>query len=81
MGVFSIRTCVVCRKRENPNSLLRVLCVDGNLIPDPGKKLQGRGASIHRECILTGIERKVFRHAFKRSENPSADQLKKYLEG
>ena len=48
-----VRTCVGCRKRAPVNDLLRVVVRTGVLVPDPRRRLPGRGASVHPtpECL------------------------------
>ncbi len=60
-----IRSCIQCRKRENPLMLLRVVCSEGILIPDPRRTAPGRGAWVHRECARIAIERGTFRRAYR----------------
>ncbi|MFC7616866.1 DUF448 domain-containing protein [Actinokineospora soli] len=38
-----VRTCVGCRARAADVELLRVVVVDGELIPDPRRRMPGRG--------------------------------------
>ncbi|MPZ25645.1 MAG: DUF448 domain-containing protein, partial [Micromonosporaceae bacterium] len=54
--VASVRTCVGCRGRAPVSELLRVVAVtdetapaDGRarLVPDPARRLPGRGAHLH----------------------------------
>ena len=59
--------------------LLRVVCVDGKLLPDPGRRAPGRGAWVHRECALTAIERGAFRRAFRHEGTYDGSELLHYI--
>ena len=45
--------CVGCRARADASSLIRVVAVDGRVIPDPPRLLPGRGAHLHptMQCL------------------------------
>jgi predicted RNA-binding protein YlxR (DUF448 family) len=64
----TLRSCINCRKRENPMALLRVVCVDGRILPDPDRRAPGRGAWVHLECAVRAVERGAFRWAFRRND-------------
>ena len=38
------RSCLVCRRRSDKPSLIRVAVVDGTVVLDPSAQLSGRGA-------------------------------------
>ena len=78
-GIKPIRTCIVCRKSQEPSQLLRVNCLDGVITPTQGRKSQGRGAWLHIQCGYVAIERKAFKWAFKLDEMPDVTQFKKFL--
>ncbi|TKV60969.1 YlxR family protein [Nakamurella flava] len=60
-----MRTCVGCRRREPAEVLLRIVAAAGSLIPDPRRRLPGRGAWLHPDIgCLDAAER---RRAFPRS--------------
>ena len=59
-----VRSCISCRKRENPSVLLRVVCHDGSILPDPSHRAPGRGAWVHPQCATVAIERRAFSRAF-----------------
>ena len=69
------RTCVGCRVRASTTDLLRVVAaeVDGiwSVVPDPRRRLPGRGASIHPvpECLALAERRRAFPRAL-RHEGP-----------
>jgi predicted RNA-binding protein YlxR (DUF448 family) len=79
VSIKSIRTCIVCRKSQDPSQLLRVNCVDGVITPVKGRKSQGRGAWLHIQCGCAAIDRKAFKWAFKLDEMPDVTQFKKFL--
>ena len=47
------RTCVGCRERAAVSDLIRVVAVAGACVPDPERRLPGRGAHLHPdpECL------------------------------
>ena len=74
-----LRSCIDCRKRENPTGLLRVVCVEGRVLPDPHRSLPGRGAWVHRTCAVRAVERGGFRWAFRREEHVDGSELLTYI--
>lgn len=62
-----VRTCVGCRKRAPVTDLLRVVVRDGALVPDPRRRLPGRGASVHPtpECLRAAERRRAFPRALR----------------
>ena len=62
-----VRTCVGCRTRAVADDLLRVVAVDGALIPDPRRRLPGRGAWLHPvpECLSRAERRSAFPRALR----------------
>jgi predicted RNA-binding protein YlxR (DUF448 family) len=62
-----VRTCVGCRKRAPVTDLLRVVARDGALVPDPRRRLPGRGASLHPtpECLHAAERRRAFPRALR----------------
>ncbi|MDQ3153586.1 MAG: YlxR family protein [Actinomycetota bacterium] len=59
--------CVGCRTREAASGLLRVVVVEGTVVPDPRRRLPGRGAWLHRdpECLRTAERRRAFPRALR----------------
>ncbi|SNS07310.1 Predicted RNA-binding protein YlxR, DUF448 family [Geodermatophilus pulveris] len=62
-----VRTCVGCRERAPVTDLLRVVARDGVLVPDPRRRLPGRGASLHPtpECLHAAERRRAFPRALR----------------
>ena len=79
------RTCIACRKKyswdeqASSDTLVRVVRQDLVLIPDLDRKLPGRGAWVHRECVTAAIERKSFKAAFKSAENFDHSHLQQFI--
>ena len=79
------RTCIACRKKYSwdglalPDTLVRIVRQGLVLTPDPDRKLPGRGAWVHRECVTQAIERKSFKAAFKTAENFDHSQLQQFI--
>jgi predicted RNA-binding protein YlxR (DUF448 family) len=76
-----VRSCISCRKRANPSALIRVVLVDGKIIPDIKGGAAGRGAWLHKGCAEVAIARNAFRFAFKQDEAVDVSELLKFLEG
>ena len=62
-----VRTCVGCRQRAPAADLLRVVARDGSVLPDPGRRLPGRGAHLHpdRACLDLAERRRAFPRALR----------------
>ncbi|MFS0868013.1 YlxR family protein [Microbacterium sp. 179-B 1A2 NHS] len=62
-----VRTCVGCRARAPRSSMLRVVAVDGALVPDEDAVLPGRGAWVHDtdSCVTTALRRRAFGRALR----------------
>ena len=76
-----VRSCISCRKRANPSALIRVVLVDGKVIPDAKGGAAGRGAWLHKKCAEVAIARNAFRFAFKQDAAVDVSELLKFLEG
>ena len=76
-----VRSCIGCRKRGNPSALIRVVLVDGKVIPDLKGGAAGRGAWLHKGCAEVAIARNAFRFAFKQDQAVDLSELLKFLEG
>ena len=79
-----VRSCISCRKRANPSALIRVVLVDGKVIPDLKGGAAGRGAWLHKKCAEVAIARNAFVFAFKRNkaqtETVDVSELLKFLQ-
>lgn len=75
-----VRSCISCRKRANPSALIRVVLVDGKVIPDLKGGASGRGAWLHKKCAEVAIARNAFRFAFKQEVAVDVSELLKFLE-
>ena len=75
-----VRSCISCRKRENPSALIRVVLVDGKVIPDFKGGAAGRGAWLHKKCAEVATARNAFRFAFKQEEAVDVSELLKFLQ-
>ena len=76
-----VRSCISCRRRANPSALIRVVLVDGKVIPDLKGGASGRGAWLHKKCAEVAIARNAFRFAFKQDAAVDVSELLKFLEG
>ncbi|MBA3295000.1 MAG: YlxR family protein [Geodermatophilaceae bacterium] len=79
--VVPVRTCVGCRQRCSISELLRVVAVDGQVLPDPQRRYAGRGASLHPRsvCLARAERRGAFRRALRVSGDLSTKALGSYL--
>ena len=83
-GKFPVRSCINCRKKDQPAALIRVVLIDGRVIPDIKGGAPGRGAWLHKKCAEVAIARNAFRFAFKvdkaHDEAIDVSELRKFLE-
>jgi hypothetical protein len=75
-----VRSCISCRKRANPSALIRVVLVDGKVIPDLKGGAAGRGAWLHKKCAEVAIARNAFRFAFRQEDAVDVSELLKFLQ-
>ncbi|HEY7814810.1 MAG TPA: YlxR family protein [Nakamurella sp.] len=77
-----MRTCIGCRRRQRATDLLRVVAVDGVLIPDPRHRLPGRGAWLHPDpgCLDTAERRRAFGRALRVSEHLDTSKVRQLLD-
>ncbi|WP_213931366.1 YlxR family protein [Rhodococcus sp. B50] len=78
----AVRTCVGCRQRRLTAELLRVVARDTEpsgfaVIPDPRRRLPGRGAWLHPtpECLGLAVRRRAFGRALRVTGNPDTTAL------
>ena len=79
-STLPVRSCISCRKRANPSALIRVVLVDGKVIPDLKGGAAGRGAWLHKKCAEVAIARNAFRFAFKQDDAVDVSELLKFLQ-
>nr|WP_279536044.1 YlxR family protein [Blastococcus xanthinilyticus] len=70
-----------CRKRASVSDLLRVVVVAGDLVPDPRRRLPGRGASLHptAECLRAAERRRAFPRALRTSAPVEVGPLRAFV--
>ncbi|APT84959.1 DNA-binding protein [Corynebacterium aquilae DSM 44791] len=79
-----MRTCIARRRRYPASQLLRVV-VDtesGQLVPDPRRRLPGRGCWIEPtvEAVKGALKRRAFERALKVSAPADAGRVRQYIE-
>ncbi|HZM67030.1 MAG TPA: YlxR family protein [Nakamurella sp.] len=62
-----VRMCIGCRVRERITELLRVVAVNGFVVPDLRRRLPGRGAWLHPDegCLDAAERRRAFGRALR----------------
>ena len=70
-----------CRARAAQATLLRVVCVDGLLVVDAGRRLPGRGASVHPDprCVDLADTRRAFVRALRLAGPLDASPVREHL--
>ncbi|HET9256934.1 MAG TPA: YlxR family protein [Pseudonocardiaceae bacterium] len=76
-----IRTCVGCRTRAAASGLLRVVAVDGAVVPDPRRRHPGRGAWLHPDtgCLRLAERRRAFSRALRLAGELDTAAVHEYL--
>jgi predicted RNA-binding protein YlxR (DUF448 family) len=64
------------------SDLLRLVAVEGKLVPDPRGRLPGRGASLHPDlaCLELAERRRAFPRAFRLAGPLDTSALREHLE-
>ncbi|MCL2583586.1 MAG: YlxR family protein [Streptosporangiales bacterium] len=80
-GNFPVRTCVGCKERAVKSSLLRLVAVGNDLVPDPQSRRPGRGAYLHPSlaCLDRARRRRAFSRALRVTRPLGTDPLFSYL--
>ncbi|RAY11982.1 YlxR family protein [Actinomadura craniellae] len=70
-----------CRVRTVKSDLLRLVVVEGDIVPDPRGRLPGRGASLHPDlgCLELAERRRAFSRAFRLARPLGTDVLREHL--
>ena len=78
-----VRTCVGCRERAARADLLRVVAVEGRLVPDLARRLPGRGASVHPDlrCLDLAERRRAFVRALRLPGPLDAGAVRQAVQG
>ncbi|MFN8146580.1 MAG: YlxR family protein [Candidatus Nanopelagicales bacterium] len=73
-----VRTCVGCRGRGGRADLVRVVVVEGVLVPDPRARLAGRGAWVHPDpaCLDLAVRRRAFARALRSDVSPDVTAVR-----
>jgi predicted RNA-binding protein YlxR (DUF448 family) len=76
-----VRTCVGCRRREPRSALLRVVAVEGALVPDTAARLPGRGSWVHptSACVDQAVQRRAFTRALRLNAGPDASAVQAFV--
>ncbi|MFC9789943.1 YlxR family protein [Rhodococcus sp. NPDC127528] len=85
---FPVRTCIGCRKQVLAADLLRIVARQVQsegwvLVPDPGRRLPGRGAWLHpdRNCLIQAEKRRAFGRALRVSGSLDTAALHAEIDG
>jgi predicted RNA-binding protein YlxR (DUF448 family) len=64
------------------SDLLRLVVVEGSVVPDPRGRLPGRGASLHPDlaCLELAERRRAFSRAFRHAGPLEVSMLRQWLE-
>jgi len=76
-----VRLCVGCRGRAAKSDLLRVVAVEGHLVPDPRGRMPGRGAHLHLDgdCLAQAVRRRAFGRALRLDRPPDPAAVAAYV--
>jgi len=76
-----VRMCIGCRRKQRATELLRVVAVDGVVIPDPRHRLPGRGAWLHPDpgCLDMAERRRAFGRALRLTEQLDTSKVRRLL--
>ncbi len=73
-----VRTCVGCRGKGGRSDLVRVVVVEGVLVPDPRARLAGRGAWLHPDpaCLDLAVRRRALARALRLDTAPDVTAVR-----
>lgn len=62
------RTCVVCRRKSEKQSFIKIVRANGDIVLDREQKINGRGMYVckNAECIQKAIKIKAINRCFKK---------------
>ncbi|GAA4613759.1 YlxR family protein [Actinoallomurus liliacearum] len=71
-----------CRVRTAKSDLLRLVVIEGSIVPDPHGRLPGRGASLHPDlaCFELAERRRAFSRAFRLPGPLDISALRRWFE-
>ena len=77
-----MRTCVGCRGKGVRSDLVRVVMVEGVLVPDPRAHLAGRGAWVHPDlaCLDLAVRRRALARALRLDASPDPGLVRAEIE-
>lgn len=75
--------CVGCRVRADASSLIRVVADAGRVVPDPARRLPGRGAHLHpaMQCLERAERAKALPRALRVAGPLDTTALRDEIEG
>ena len=78
---FPARTCVGCKEHAAKSSLLRLVAVGDDIVPDPQARQPGRGAYLHPSlaCFELAQRRRAFPRALRVPGPLDSASLASYL--
>lgn len=74
-----VRSCIACRGQGSSEDLLRLVLIQGRVIPDRDKSQGGRGAWIHPNCFELAVQRRSFNREFKTGGELETKDLEIFL--